>query len=73
MSENNGWIKCSENLPDDGQLVIAFMPAQEDEDPGYWMMFIGTFEDEYWEDTGGETYNLMHVTHWLPLPQPPEE
>ncbi|BFU65360.1 DUF551 domain-containing protein [Rodentibacter abscessus] len=70
MSENNGWIKCSEQLPEDSRLVIAFMPSRED-DPGYWMMFIGYFDDEWWCDTGGELYNPMHVSHWKHLPQTP--
>ncbi|HDR1360598.1 DUF551 domain-containing protein [Pasteurella multocida subsp. multocida] len=68
--KDDGWIKCSERLPDDDGLVIAFMPSQED-DSNYWMMFIGNFDGEWWIDTGNELYNPMHVSHWKHLPQLP--
>ncbi|HDR1236400.1 TPA: DUF551 domain-containing protein [Pasteurella multocida] len=68
--QDDGWIKCSERLPDEGERVIAFMPSQE-VDPNYWMMFIGSFNSGWWIDTGNDLYNAMYVSHWKHLPQLP--
>lgn len=28
--ENNGWIKCSKKMPNDGRSVIAYLPNPKD-------------------------------------------
>lgn len=75
--QNNGWIKCSEKMPNDGRAVIAYLPNYKD-DPNEIGVFIGwpiedTVGEIWWEDLGGESYKSTQVTHWRPLPPPPTE
>lgn len=75
--DNNGWIKCSEKMPNDGRAVIAYLPNYKD-DPNEIGVFIGwpiedTVGEIWWEDLGGESYKSTQVTHWQPLPPPPAE
>lgn len=98
MSENNGWIKCSERLPepkdiDDGldrkDLVLIFYKEYDNDthirgDEGHiglgWYVKeyvpLNEYENGYvycWENYDIEIGSQMIVTHWQPLPQPPEE
>ena len=66
----NRWIQCSERLPETGTDVIVYYP--------YWQespVQIAHLQHDYylWETSDGE-YNLpaKAVTHWMPLPEPPE-
>lgn len=76
MSE---WIKCSENLPESGEPVLIRLdngvhqvgalfwdePVQPEE----------TFEPyRYWDDqdNDGSGWNSDRITHWMPLPDPPQ-
>lgn len=65
---NNGWIPCSERLPEDDSTVwVTYInygkeltaTAYYDLESGYW--YIGYFD-----------YKTKSVTHWQPLPQPPK-
>ena len=71
-----GWISVKDALPRPGEDVIVLMDMQDkgkwrilayldDEDEPEW-----TSGDELWEgeDDAGE-----HITHWMPLPEPPKE
>lgn len=67
----DGWIKCSDRLPDPDIYVQA--------SNGVWVG-IGRYSDseylesdEHWQDEHGEFIDLIHfpVTHWMPLPTPP--
>ena len=98
MSENNGWIKCSERLPepkdmDDGldrkDLVLIFFKEYDCDshirgDEGRvglgWHVkeYVPVNEYEngyvcYWENDDIDIRSAMEVSHWQPLPQPPEE
>ena len=62
------WIKCSDRLPEEGQRVLASRvnePLHVDymidlsPAPPIWACIM---EDEYAE-----------ITHWMPLPEPPNE
>lgn len=68
---SDGWIKCSDRLPDPDIYVQA--------SNGVWVG-IGRYSDseylesdEHWQDEHGEFIDLIHfpVTHWMPLPNPP--
>lgn len=66
----DSWIPCSERLPETGTDVIVYYP--------YWQespVQIAHLQHDYylWETSDGE-YNLpaKAVTHWMPLPEPPE-
>lgn len=57
MSE---WIKCTENLPEQGVKCLVF-----DSETKYISINI-IMEDGKW-------YVGYNITHWMPLPQPPKE
>lgn len=60
MSE---WIPVSERLPEDGELVYAWVSSYGEMawvDDGAWCSeYVNDYED-------GE------ITHWMPLPMPPK-
>lgn len=59
------WIPVSERLPNDGEFVLTYKNGQ--------------FEVQEYEKrrngwiSGGWFWSLCTVTHWMPLPEPPEE
>lgn len=73
------WIPCSERLPEtDGPYLVAYDKngwigaynfAQEQDFPGL------TGKKNVWWRMGDNQRPLMccSVTHWMPLPEPPEE
>lgn len=65
----DGWISCSERMPDnDESKPIAIFTGKC---LGHGM-FVATYDDDgffdYW--VGME---IIGVTHWMPLPEPPQE
>lgn len=67
LTAESGWIKCSERKPFDGQSVIAFDGVVIDRI---------IFEDGGFTCDGYDPYDraiVEGVTHWQPLPPPPEE
>jgi hypothetical protein len=64
------WISVRDRLPIEDQKVICI---------GYSGIFIGEYNhrDGYWAADKyihcEFTENFKLVTHWMPLPQPPEE
>lgn len=65
MSE---WIKCSERLPDDAQLVLFRLKNRAKTEKGIHLAGCQTFETEYCCDW----HHYEEVSHWMPLPNPPE-
>lgn len=77
------WIKCSEQLPPVNEKVIfrfflkdgcvsqdGLSPSNRDE------IRVGTLNDTHsWFITNelGDGCNKKYVTHWMPLPDAPEE
>ena len=58
------WIPVSERLPNDGEFVLTYKNGQ--------------FEVQEYEKrrngwiSGGWFWSLCTVTHWMPMPEPPE-
>ena len=63
--ERQRWIPVSERLPNDGEFVLTYKNGQ--------------FEVQEYEKrrngwiSGDWFWSLCTVTHWMPLPEPPEE
>ncbi|ECG4940616.1 DUF551 domain-containing protein [Salmonella enterica subsp. enterica serovar Concord] len=73
-----GWISCSERMPDreyvlagdfSGTHYLASIPNVQVGIYADW------FDDEKpcWDDGDGNDLHLKEVTHWMPLPEPPQE
>lgn len=74
----DGWISCSERMPDreyvlagdfSGTHYLASIPNVQVGIYADW------FDDEKhcWDDGDGNDLHLKEVTHWMPLPDPPQE
>nr|WP_289628021.1 DUF551 domain-containing protein [Escherichia coli] len=61
----DGWISCSERMPDNNHDVLFFDVW------GYIRIGWFSADDRSWftSDDGCR----MEVTHWMPLPEPPQE
>lgn len=57
-----GWISVEVEIPKDGALVIAITPDSK--------VAIAQYENDEWNIS--DLYCLKKVTHWMPLPAPPE-
>ena len=58
------WIKVSDKLPNSGELVLAYH-TYDDPFHSDQHIIISHFEhQDYWMDGT--------ITHWMPLPAPPE-
>ncbi|HHR4629860.1 TPA: DUF551 domain-containing protein [Salmonella enterica] len=73
-----GWISCSERMPDreyvlagdfSGTHYLASIPNVQVGIYADW------FDDEKpcWDDGDGNDLHLKEVTHWMPLPEPPQQ
>ena len=58
------WIPVSERLPEDGQAVIVFWSKYKQVGEAVF----GKEEGFFSTDRGG----CYDISHWMPLPQPPE-
>lgn len=66
------WIKCSERMPENTQMVLAF--SQGEIVAAYWNYVVCPIEyKKYRAFTYLSGSLLEHVTHWQPLPEPPQE
>ena len=66
----DGWISCSERMPDDGQHVIILCD-------GAFVLYAQYRDGEFFDvvrdgDEFLETQS-RNVTDWMPLPEPPQE
>ena len=65
-----GWISVKDRLPEDETVVIAYVQHKI----GWYRMF--AWHDMYgWHSNapGFDEEESDYVTHWMPLPEPPEE
>lgn len=72
--EPDGWIKCSERLPDDESYVLVTNGKHTG--MGAYLRDDHLEDDERWQDEHFEFINKQSkypVTHWMPLPPNPEE
>ncbi|MGR9929014.1 DUF551 domain-containing protein [Escherichia coli] len=66
----DGWISCSERMPDDSQHVIILCD-------GAFVLYAQYRDGEFFDvvRNGEEFFETQsrNVTHWMPLPEPPQE
>lgn len=80
MSEINDWQPI-ETAPRDGRIAIVYRPlARESHDEPVALKRLVEYDNHCWPCTvpkGQTPFNptdgLCHVTHWMPLPNPPKE
>ena len=63
----NRWIPCSESLPEKHTEVLAYSP--------FWgKIVVALWGGEYWlEQWTDDDLQSSEITHWMPLPEPPEQ
>ncbi|VTR33737.1 Valyl-tRNA synthetase [Escherichia coli] len=76
-----GWISCSERMPEMGERQCYVLAAdfKNNYPPNIPNTQVGVYGDWFndgnptWDDGDGEDLYLKEVTHWMPLPEPPQE
>ena len=63
IKQSDGWIPCSERMPEDEEAVLIFTC-------GYRQTAYFDTDIEMW-GWGEEKWHPCDVTHWQPLPEPP--
>ena len=77
----DAWISCSERMPEMGERQCYVLAADFKNNylPSIPNAQVGVYGDWFndgkptWDDGGGEDLYLKEVTHWMPLPEPPQE
>ncbi|WP_097492601.1 ead/Ea22-like family protein [Escherichia coli] len=77
----DGWISCSERMPEMGERQCYVLAAdfKNNYPPNIPNTQVGVYGDWFndgnptWDDGDGEDLYLKEVTHWMPLPEPPQE
>ncbi|HID4699279.1 DUF551 domain-containing protein [Enterobacter cloacae] len=59
----DGWVACSERMPEQFKAILAFNE--------YGEVWSGAY-DRYW-NFYCDNLLVEHVTHWMPLPNPPKD
>lgn len=60
------WIACAERMPEPNDCVLAWRPGTG------WVVSEFLQEGDSWEFQDELDCRLPGVTHWMPLPKPPE-
>ncbi|EPM2100029.1 DUF551 domain-containing protein [Escherichia coli] len=77
----DGWISCSERMPEMGERQCYVLAAdfKNNSPPNIPNTQVGVYGDWFndgkptWDDGDGEDLYLKEVTHWMQLPEPPQE
>ncbi|EIN9337069.1 DUF551 domain-containing protein [Escherichia coli] len=77
----DGWISCSDRMPEMGERQYYVLAAdfKNNYPPSIPNTQVGVYGDWFndgnptWDDGDGEDLHLKEVTHWMPLPEPPQE
>ncbi|WP_438441872.1 DUF551 domain-containing protein [Escherichia sp. 362] len=77
----DSWISCSDRMPEMGERQCYALAAdfKNNYPPHIPNTQVGVYGDWFndgdptWVDGDGEDLYLKEVTHWMPLPEPPQE
>ncbi|EHR0609111.1 DUF550 domain-containing protein [Salmonella enterica] len=77
----DSWISCSDRMPEMGERQCYALAAdfKNNYPPHIPNTQVGVYGDWFndgdptWVDGDGEDLYLKEVTHWIPLPEPPQE
>lgn len=77
----DSWISCSERMPEMGERQCYVLAADfiNNYPPNIPNTQVGVYGDWFndgnptWDDGDGEDLYLKEVTHWMPLPEAPQE
>jgi hypothetical protein len=61
------WIPVEERLPENGKNVLIFVRTM----PGWWHIEVDWRDGNSWYNNAETDWNK--ITHWMPLPEAPEE
>ena len=64
------WISVDDRLPTRGELVLVSSMDFLTKKHGWFYLARYTKKTKTW--SGEEGYIFGHVTHWMPLPEPPK-
>lgn len=67
VEEDNGWIACSEKMPDEFKWVLVYSPAR-----GHHTGYRDNHRKWYWGPSEAPISD-DYITHWRRLPAPPEK
>ncbi|EHH7583283.1 DUF551 domain-containing protein [Escherichia coli] len=68
----DGWISCSERMPEDTKMLLAF--SQGEIVAAYWNWVVNPIDYKKYRVFTYLSGNILDdVTHWMPLPEPPQE
>lgn len=67
----DSWISVDDGLPDEGKMVVIWSPSfRSCEAEAAWAQY--DYYQGGWRANHGYWYGKDTVTHWMPLPEPPE-
>ncbi|NJQ43575.1 DUF551 domain-containing protein [Escherichia coli] len=68
----DGWVSCSERMPEDTKMLLAF--SQGEIVAAYWNWVVNPIDYKKYRAFTYLSGNILDgVTHWMPLPEPPQE
>ncbi|EHJ4138007.1 DUF551 domain-containing protein [Escherichia coli] len=71
-ASKDGWISCSDRMPEDTKMLLAF--SQGEIVAAYWNWVVNPIDYKKYRAFTYLSGNILDdVTHWMPLPEPPQE
>ncbi|HEI4816319.1 TPA: DUF551 domain-containing protein [Escherichia coli] len=68
----DSWISCSDRMPEDTKMLLAFSQGQIV--AAYWNWVVSPIDYKKYRAFTYLSGNILDdVTHWMPLPEPPQE
>ena len=69
----DGWISCSERMPNDKQYVWCWGKSYGWTECDTFEGYFDCSRNKWWAVTDNGEEPASKVTHWMPLPEPPQE